>query len=80
MKFNHLRMLSEINRPEVEFDRLEDIIKHDVALTYKLLKFINSAYFRFSMKVESIKHSFALLGVKEIQEMGIDHSFKCYRG
>jgi len=68
MKFNHLRMLSEINRPDVEFDRLEDIIKHDVSLTYKLLKFINSAYFRFSMKVESIKHSLVLLGVKEIKK------------
>ncbi len=68
MKFNHLRMLSEINNPEVEFDRLEDIIKHDVSLTYKLLKFINSAYFRFSMKVESIKHSLVLLGVKEIKK------------
>jgi len=68
IKINHLRVLSEINRPDVEFDTLEDIIKHDVSLTYKLLKFINSAYFRFSMKVESIKHALVLLGVREIKK------------
>lgn len=68
VKLNHLRLLSEINRPDVEFEKLEEIIKHDVSLTYKLLRFINSAYFRFSIKVESIKHALVLLGVREVKK------------
>lgn len=68
LKLNHLRLLSEINRPDVEFEKLEEIIKHDVSLTYKLLRFINSAYFRFSIKVESIKHALVLLGMREVKK------------
>lgn len=67
-KLNYLRVLSEVNKPDVEFERLEEVIKRDVSLSYKLLRFINSAFFRFSVKVESIKHALILLGVKEIKK------------
>jgi len=67
-KISYLRVLHEVNKPEVEFERIEEIIKRDVSLTYKLLRFINSAYFRFSVKVESIKHALILLGVREIKK------------
>lgn len=67
-KVNYLRILHEVNRPDVEFERLEEIIKRDVSLSYKLLRFINSAFFQFSVKVESIKHALILLGTKEIKK------------
>lgn len=67
-KISYLRVLNEVNKPDADFERLEEIIKRDVSLTYKLLRFINSAYFRFSVKVESIKHALILLGTKEIKK------------
>ena len=54
--------------PEVEFEKLEEIIKHDLSLTYRLLRFINSAYFNFSMKVESIRHVLLLIGMREVKK------------
>jgi len=66
-KFSVLELINEINLPGVEFDKLEQIIKHDLSLTYKLLRFINSAYFSFSMKIESIRHALILIGMKEIK-------------
>ncbi|MCP4715276.1 MAG: HDOD domain-containing protein [Deltaproteobacteria bacterium] len=66
-KLNMMRVISEVNRPEIGFEKLEMIIKHDVALTYKLLRFINSAFFGLRAKVESIRHALALLGEKEIR-------------
>ncbi len=66
-KLNYLKVVNEVNRPEIDFESLESSIKHDIALTYKLLRFINSAYFNFSVKVESIRHALVMLGVKEIK-------------
>ncbi len=67
-KLNHMRILSEINRPEMEVQTVEDIIKHDIGLSYKLLRFINSAYFNISVEVNSIHHALVLLGIKEIKK------------
>jgi EAL and modified HD-GYP domain-containing signal transduction protein len=67
-KLNVLELINEINKPEVEFEKLEEIIKHDLSLTYRLLRFINSAYFNFSMKVESIRHVLLLIGMREIKK------------
>jgi len=67
-KLSYLRVLHEVNKPEIEFERLETIIRHDVSLSYKLLRFINSAFFKFSVKVESIKHALLLLGTRELKK------------
>lgn len=65
-KTNYFRILSEINRPELDFKKLESIIKQDVSLSYKLLKFINSSIFGFKTKISSLQHALSLLGQKEL--------------
>jgi len=65
-KINYLRMLAEINRPELDFFNLDKIIKQDTYLSYTLLNYMNSAYFGFRMNVSSIKQALSLLGEREI--------------
>ena len=65
-KTNYLRILREINQPELDFKKIEDIIKQDVSLSYKLLKFINSSIFGFKTTISSLQHALTLLGQKEI--------------
>ncbi|MFQ5771808.1 MAG: EAL and HDOD domain-containing protein [bacterium] len=67
-KLSYLQLLQEVNRPELDFDQLENIFKQDVSLSYKLLKLINSAYFGFYSKIRSIRHALALLGLREIKK------------
>ncbi len=67
-KLNYLRFLTEVNRPDIEFDRLERLIKQDVALSVKLLRYINSAWFGLSRKVKSIRHALILLGLKRLRQ------------
>ena len=38
-----LRLLQEAQRPEVDFRQLEKLISEDVALSYKLMRYANSA-------------------------------------
>lgn len=67
-KLSYLRMLQEVNLPEFDFDRLEEIIKQDVSLSYKLLKYINSAAFGMRSKIKSIKHALVMLGTLEVKK------------
>ncbi len=64
-KLNYLRIIQEINRFGGDFDRIEEIVKQDVSLSYKLLRLINSAAFGLVTKVTSIKYCLVLLGIKE---------------
>ncbi|SCM83072.1 Diguanylate phosphodiesterase (fragment) [uncultured Sporomusa sp.] len=65
-KMNHMQILQEINKPELEFNTIESIIKRDVSLSYKLLKFINSPLFGFRNRISSLRQALTLLGQKEV--------------
>lgn len=66
-KLSYLHMLQEASRSDLNFDHAESIIKRDVSLSYKLLKYINSAAFGFRTKISSIKQALVLLGILEIR-------------
>jgi EAL and modified HD-GYP domain-containing signal transduction protein len=67
-KLHYLQLLQEIQVPDANFRRLEAIVKHDIALSYKLLRYINSAYFGLRNRVSSIMHAIMLLGSREFKQ------------
>ncbi len=62
------QLLQEINKEEMDFDRVELLIKADLALTYKLLRFINSIHFSFVSEIHEIKQILSMLGQKNIKK------------
>lgn len=66
-----IRLLTIINDPEVEIDQLAKTISLDVGLSYKLLHYINSAFFALPSKIESIQHAISYLGLKEVKRWSI---------
>jgi c-di-GMP-related signal transduction protein len=67
-KLNYLHILKKIHDPVLELEAVEEIIKRDVSLTYKLMRFINSASFGFRVTVRSVRHALNLLGKREIRK------------
>ncbi len=67
-KINFLQILSEVNQKNVNFAKLESIINRDISISYKLLKYINSAFFRRLTPINSIKEAIVLLGEKGIKQ------------
>ena len=63
---NYLNMLREASRMEIDFDKMEQIFRRDVALSFKLLKFINSSFFGVRNKISSVRQALVMLGRKEI--------------
>jgi EAL and modified HD-GYP domain-containing signal transduction protein len=67
-KLTYLQVLAKVNQPGISYEELENLIKQDVSLTYKLLRFMNSAWFGFRSEIKSIRHALILLGPKEIKK------------
>jgi EAL and modified HD-GYP domain-containing signal transduction protein len=63
-----LQLLNEVQKPEPDFGELAEIIGHDPALSYRVLRLVNSAAFGLRTEVTSIKHALLILGMKEIKE------------
>jgi len=61
-------LLIELIKDDYDIDKVEYIIKTDVALTYKFLKFINSSYFNFVQEIKSIKQAIMLIGREELRK------------
>lgn len=62
-----MRLLAAINDATGDVDELEEIICQDVALSYKLLHYVNSAMFALPHTVESIGHAVMLLGQRWVR-------------
>ncbi len=66
-KLQYLRVLKEIHSPEIDFQRMAQIVQSEIALSYKLLKLINSAAFALRHKVSNILQALSLLGEREVR-------------
>jgi c-di-GMP-related signal transduction protein len=66
-KITLLQIVGEANKKDCSFDKLEKLITRDVSISYKLLRYINSAFFKRACEISTIKHAIVLLGEKEIK-------------
>lgn len=66
-KLNYLEVLREVNAPEMDFAKVEAVVKRDLSLSYKFLRFVNSAYFGFPTEVQSLRQALRILGVRGIR-------------
>jgi|SRR5947209_2456955 len=62
-----LQLLAALQNPDIELKRLEELIGHDVALSYRLLRYINSAFFGLRTRVDGIGRAIALLGLSNVK-------------
>jgi c-di-GMP-related signal transduction protein len=62
MKIQCLRLIQEAHRAELDFTRLTALISQDVSLSYKLLRYANSARFGRQGKIHSIRRALVVLG------------------
>jgi c-di-GMP-related signal transduction protein len=64
-------LLAEVTKETTSIDKLYEIISKDVGISYKLLRFINSAYFYRLQEVKTVKHAMAYLGEEELRRFVI---------
>lgn len=66
-KVNIINLLAEVSRKTTDINRLHNIISIDIAISYKLLRLLDSAYFYRLQKVKTVRHAIAYLGELELR-------------
>jgi c-di-GMP phosphodiesterase len=64
-----LQLLARSSDPEVSIDELERLVNCDPALSYKLLRYINSLKFALPRRIQSLHQAIVLLGIDGIRTL-----------
>jgi c-di-GMP-related signal transduction protein len=66
-RLNYLRLLQALNEPDTDIRQLEEIVKKEVSLSFRLLQRVNSAAYSFTQTTQTLRHALVLLGEREIR-------------
>ena len=61
-------LIQELDRPEPDYTVISDIIERDLGLSYRLLKFVNSAAMSSGYKIVSISRAVTYLGTRMLRQ------------
>ncbi|WLV24840.1 HDOD domain-containing protein [Aciduricibacillus chroicocephali] len=64
----HFHVIQQLNSSDANIDRISGLIEHDVSLSYKFLRYINSLAFEIPNKVASIRQAIMLMGIDEARK------------
>lgn len=66
-RLNYLRMLTAVSQHELNVREIENLVKSEAALCYRLLRYLNSAAFGFASEIHSVRHALSILGEREVR-------------
>jgi c-di-GMP-related signal transduction protein len=66
-QFNYLRMLAAVSQHELDVREIENLVKGETSLCYRLLRYLNSAAFGFGTQIQSVRHALSILGEVEVR-------------
>jgi EAL and modified HD-GYP domain-containing signal transduction protein len=62
-----VQLIAALQNPEVTLEELDAVIIRDLGVSYRLLRWINSAYFSLPRKVNSVHEALVLLGARNVR-------------
>jgi c-di-GMP-related signal transduction protein len=62
----YLQLVSALRNPELSVSELENLVKHDVSITYRVLRLVNSAAFASRREVSVLREALMMVGIKTI--------------
>lgn len=67
-QLTQMRLVAALNQPAVSLIAIEDLLKHDASLSYRVLRSVNSAGFGLRREVKSIREALLLLGLDQVRK------------
>ena len=62
-----LRILARVYDSEASIEEIEALIQRDASLTYRLLRYVNSAIYAPTVPIDSLQHAIVFLGMTQVQ-------------
>ena len=69
-----LKVIDLAQRPDVEFGEIADAVQHDPALSSKILKTVNSAFYGQVREVSTISRALQILGLNSVKTLALGFS------
>ena len=66
-KLLQLRLLNLVSGPELDYSAIEELLKNEPSLLYRLLRYLNSPLLGLRSEVHSVRHALTLLGEREFR-------------
>ena len=66
-QINLLKIVAVMNQSDFKFEEIEKLINQDLSISYKLLRYINAAFFKRVNRIENIRQALVYLGEAEIR-------------
>ena len=64
-QLTYLRLLQAVTAPRLDIAELDQIIRSDVSITHRFMKYLGTASFGFRGSVSSVRHGLVLLGKEQ---------------
>ena len=66
-QLTYVRMLAAVSQRELDVREIENLMKGEASLCYRLLRYLNSAAFAFASEIHSVRHALSILGEREVR-------------
>lgn len=64
-----IRISEMVDDPKVSATQIGKVISQDAALTARLLRIVNSAFYRFPAKIETVTRAIAIVGHRDLRDL-----------
>jgi len=67
----YFKINNVINDPESSFGDVAEIISNDVSLSVRLLKIVNSSFYKFPSEIDTISHAISIVGTQQLRDLAL---------
>jgi putative nucleotidyltransferase with HDIG domain len=67
----YYQLREKLDDPDTSFEDLAAIIKTDTAMSARLLKIVNSAFYGFDGKVDTLTHALHIIGTEQLTDLAL---------
>ncbi len=67
----YYQLREKLDDPDTSFDDLATIIQNDTVMSARLLKIVNSAFYGFDEKVDTLTHALNIVGTEQLTDLAL---------
>ncbi|HYA15184.1 MAG TPA: HDOD domain-containing protein [Syntrophales bacterium] len=71
LPFIYIKINEAVNNPRSSIDDISEIISGDPGLTSRLLRLVNSPFFGFRSKIDTVSRALLMVGTRQIRELAL---------
>jgi c-di-GMP phosphodiesterase len=64
-----LRLVASLQSEDYSLDEVESLLSQNVSMSYHVLRCINSSYYNFPRKIDSIRQAIVILGIESLRQL-----------